>query len=94
MIENTFLVITFDPEVQMTSCFHSWASSDVISRHFPRIDLGDPRPPLPPPENVQNSNTVQRQSEYPSFAFGTDGARSPCVLASPLGLMAHKVCVS
>ena len=29
--------------------------------------------------------------EYPSFAFGTDGARGPCVLASPLGPMAHAV---
>ena len=39
----------------------------------------------PSPQSVQNSNTDQRQSEYPSFAFGTDGALRPCVLASPLG---------
>ena len=41
--------------------------------------------PIPSPESVQNSNTDQRQSEYPSFAFWTDGARGPCVLALPLG---------
>ena len=29
--------------------------------------------------------------ECPSFAFGTDGARGLCVLASPLGPMAHAV---
>ena len=29
------------------------------------------------------------QSVCPSFAFGTDGARGPCVLASHLGLMVH-----
>ena len=31
------------------------------------------------------------QDECPSFDFGTDGARGQCVLASPLGLMAHAV---
>ena len=30
-------------------------------------------------------------SVCPSFAFGTDGARGPYVLASHLGLMAHSV---
>ena len=29
------------------------------------------------------------RSEYPSFTFGTNGARSPSVLASPFGPMAH-----
>ena len=29
-----------------------------------------------------------------SFSFGTDGTRDLCVLASPLGPMAHAVCVS
>ena len=29
------------------------------------------------------------QSVCPSFAFGTDGACGLCVLASPLGPMAH-----
>ena len=32
--------------------------------------------------------------EYPSFAFGTDGARGPYILALPLGPMAHAVRVS
>ena len=30
----------------------------------------------------------------PSFAFGTDGTRGPCVLTSSLGPMAHTVHVS
>ena len=34
---------------------------------------------------------VQTQTECPSFAFRTDGARGPSVLASPLGPMAHAV---
>ena len=42
-------------------------------------------------ESVQNSITVQRQSECPSFTIGTDGAHVPCVLVSPLGPMAHTV---
>ena len=29
--------------------------------------------------------------ECPSFAFGTDAAHTPSVLASPLGLMVHTV---
>ena len=48
----------------------------------------------PSPESVQNSNTWHMQSEYFSFAFRTDGACGPCVLALPLGLMAHVVRVS
>ena len=48
----------------------------------------------PPPESVQNSNTVKRQSKYPSLPFGTNGAHSPCILASPLAPMAHAVRVS
>ena len=32
--------------------------------------------------------------ECPSFAFGTDGIRWPCVLASPLGPMGYAVRMS
>ena len=50
--------------------------------------------PLPPPDSVQNSNTVKRQPEYPSFPFGTNGAHSPCVLASPLAPIVNVVRMS
>ena len=34
------------------------------------------------------------RSVCPSFTFGIDDARGPCVLASPLGPKAHAVRVS
>ena len=40
--------------------------------------------------NFLNIRTPWRtQTECPSFPVGTDDARDPSVLASPLGLMAH-----
>ena len=41
--------------------------------------------------NYKLLQNCQYLTECPSFAFGTDGAHDPSVLASPLGPMAHAV---